>query len=97
MLRQRVFTYITRGDHLLMLESVDGRYLQPQIPGGTVEAGELPAQAALLTSSGSATRLIGMLLAKASTAALVSPWIGSSTAKHLPRSTTCIALVKKLR
>lgn len=47
MLRQRVFTYITRDDQLLILEYVNGRYLQPQIPGGTVEAGELPAQAAL--------------------------------------------------
>ncbi len=47
MLRQRVFTYITRGDQLLILEYVDGRYLEPQIPGGTVKLGELPAQAAL--------------------------------------------------
>lgn len=47
MLRHRVFTYITRGDQLLILEYVDGRYLQPQIPGGTVKAAELPAQAAL--------------------------------------------------
>lgn len=47
MLRQRVFTYITRGDQLLILEYVDGRYLEPQIPSGTVKLGELPAQAAL--------------------------------------------------
>ena len=47
MLRQRVFTYITRGDQLLILEYVDGRYLEPQVPGGTIELGELPAQAAL--------------------------------------------------
>lgn len=46
-MRHRVFTYITRGDQLLILEYVDGRYLQPQIPGGTVEAGEQPEQAAL--------------------------------------------------
>lgn len=46
-MRHRVFTYITREDQLLILEYVDGRYLQPQIPGGTVEAGELPAQTAL--------------------------------------------------
>ncbi|HHX33710.1 MAG TPA: NUDIX domain-containing protein [Gammaproteobacteria bacterium] len=46
-MRQRVFTYITRDDQLLILEYVDGRYLQPQIPGGTLEKGELPAQAAL--------------------------------------------------
>ena len=46
-MRQRVFTYITRADQLLILEYVDGRYLQPQIPGGTVNKDELPAQAAL--------------------------------------------------
>lgn len=46
-MRHRVFTYITREDQLLILEYVDGRYLQPQIPGGTVEAGEQPEQAAL--------------------------------------------------
>lgn len=47
MLRHRVFTYITRADQLLILEYVDGRYLQPQIPGGTINKCELPAQAAL--------------------------------------------------
>lgn len=47
MLRHRVFTYITRADQLLILEYVDGRYLLPQIPGGTVKKDELPAQAAL--------------------------------------------------
>jgi 8-oxo-dGTP pyrophosphatase MutT (NUDIX family) len=46
-MRHRVFTYITREDQLLILEYVDGRYLQPQIPGGTVEDGERPEQAAL--------------------------------------------------
>lgn len=46
-MRHRVFTYITRADQLLILKYVDGRYLQPQIPGGTVKIGELPAQAAL--------------------------------------------------
>lgn len=46
-MRQRVFTYITRAEQLLILEYVDGRYLQPQIPGGTVKEGELPAHAAL--------------------------------------------------
>ena len=46
-MRHRVFTYITRADQLLILEYVDGRYVLPQIPGGTVEAGESPAQAAL--------------------------------------------------
>lgn len=46
-MRHRVFTYITRADQLLILEYVDGRYLEPQIPGGTVEVGEQPAAAAL--------------------------------------------------
>ena len=46
-MRKRVFTYITRADQLLVLEYADGRYLLPQIPGGTVEKGELPEQAAL--------------------------------------------------
>ncbi len=46
-MRHRVFTYITRADQLLILEYVDGRYLLPQIPGGTVKPGELAAQAAL--------------------------------------------------
>ena len=46
-MRHRVFTYITRADQLLILEYVDGRYLQAQIPGGTVKAGESPVQAAL--------------------------------------------------
>lgn len=45
-MRQRVFTYITRADQLLVLGYADGRYLLPQIPGGTVEKGELPEQAA---------------------------------------------------
>ena len=47
MLRHRVFTYITRADQLLILEYVDGSYLQPQIPGGTVKSDESPEQAAL--------------------------------------------------
>lgn len=46
-MRHRVFTYITRADQLLILEYVDGRYREPQIPGGTVDVGELPAVAAL--------------------------------------------------
>lgn len=46
-LRKRVFTYITRGDQLLILEYVDGSYTLPQIPGGTVKQGESPEQAAL--------------------------------------------------
>lgn len=47
MMRHRVFTYITRADQLLILEYVDGRYVLPQIPGGTVKKGEPVAQAAL--------------------------------------------------
>lgn len=46
-MRQRVFTYITRADQMLIIEYVDGRYLQPQVPGGTLESGELPEHAAL--------------------------------------------------
>lgn len=46
-MRHRVLTYITRADQLLILEYVDGRYREPQIPGGTVEAGELTAVPAL--------------------------------------------------
>lgn len=46
-MRHRVFTYITRANQLLILEYVDGSYPQPQIPGGTLKAGEHPAQAAL--------------------------------------------------
>ena len=46
-MRNRVFTYITRGDQLLVLDYVDRRYIQPQIPGGTVREGELPERAAV--------------------------------------------------
>lgn len=46
-MRERVFTYITRAEQLLVLEYVDGRYKLPQIPGGTVKEGEQPAAAAL--------------------------------------------------
>lgn len=45
--RERVFTYITRGARLLILEYVDQSYAQPQVPGGTIEPGESPEQAAL--------------------------------------------------
>lgn len=34
--RHRVFTYITREQQLLLLRYPDGRYVLPQIPGGTV-------------------------------------------------------------
>ncbi len=46
-MRHRVFTYITRDRHLLLLDHTDHRYLDPQIPGGTVEPGEAPEIAAL--------------------------------------------------
>ncbi|HUH36767.1 MAG TPA: NUDIX domain-containing protein [Spongiibacteraceae bacterium] len=46
-MRHRVFTYITQGPKLLVLDYVDGSYVEPQIPGGTIEPGESPAQAAL--------------------------------------------------
>lgn len=47
MIRHRVFTYITRDDQLLVLKHPDPRYVDPQIPGGTVKEGERPAVAAL--------------------------------------------------
>lgn len=46
-MRHRVFTYITRGQQLLLLRYPDGRYLLSQIPGGTVKKGETPSKAAL--------------------------------------------------
>lgn len=45
--RQRVFTYITQGSRLLVIEYADRSYAEPQIPGGTIEPGESPHQAAL--------------------------------------------------
>lgn len=62
-MRHRVFTYITRANQLLILEYVDGRYLQPQIPGGTVKAGEFAAQAALREAH-EETGLTGLQLVK---------------------------------
>ncbi len=46
-MRNRVFTYITQGSKLLVLDYVDHSYLEPQIPGGTIEPGESPEEAAL--------------------------------------------------
>ena len=46
-MRHRVFTYITRNRQLLLLDHADHRYLDPQIPGGTIEHGEDPQTAAL--------------------------------------------------
>lgn len=46
-MRDRVFTYITQGSKLLVLDYVDKSYLEPQIPGGTIEPGESPEKAAL--------------------------------------------------
>ena len=45
--RDRVFTYITQGSRLLVIEYVDHSYADRQIPGGTIEPGESPEQAAL--------------------------------------------------
>ncbi len=45
--RHRVFTYITRGTRLLVIEYVDRSYAEAQIPGGTIEPGESPQHAAL--------------------------------------------------
>ena len=46
-MRQRVFTYITRENELLVFDHVDYKYLEPQIPGGTIEQGEEPEIAAI--------------------------------------------------
>ena len=46
-MRQRVFTYITRQDQLLVLDRPEAYYPEPQIPGGTIKPGELPEHAAL--------------------------------------------------
>ncbi|QDT40916.1 NUDIX domain protein [Gimesia alba] len=45
--RNRVFTYITNGDHLLVFDHVDFPNAGTQIPGGTVERCETPEAAAL--------------------------------------------------
>ncbi len=46
-LRQRVFIYITNHGKLLVFDHVENPSLGMQIPGGTIEEGELPAHAAL--------------------------------------------------
>ena len=46
-LRRRVFLYLTRGDAVLALRHVDYPDLRPEVPGGTIEPGEPPAEAAL--------------------------------------------------
>ena len=45
--RNRVFTYITNCDHLLVFDHVDFPDAGTQIPGGTIEPGELPESAAI--------------------------------------------------
>ena len=45
--RRRVFLYLTRGNALLVLRHVEHPDLRPEVPGGTIEPGELPAVAAL--------------------------------------------------
>ena len=46
-MRNRVFTYITQGSKLLVLDYANHSYHEPQIPGGTIEANESPEHAAL--------------------------------------------------
>ncbi len=46
-LRQRVFIYITYQGKLLVFDYVDNPDLRMQVPGGTIEEGELPAHAAI--------------------------------------------------
>lgn len=46
-LRKRVFTYITHKGKLLVFDHVENPDLGMQIPGGTIEDGELPEQAAI--------------------------------------------------
>ena len=46
-IRKRVFTYITYKDRLLVLDHVNQPNLVMQIPGGTIESGETPKEAAL--------------------------------------------------
>lgn len=45
--RNRVFTYITNGDRLLVFDHVDFPDAGTQIPGGTIEPGEMPEIAAI--------------------------------------------------
>lgn len=45
--RNRVFTYITNQDHLLVFDHVDFPEAGTQIPGGTIESDEMPEAAAL--------------------------------------------------
>ena len=46
-MRQRVFTYITKNDQLLILDRTDANYTEPEVTGGTVNPGEPPEYAAL--------------------------------------------------
>jgi len=46
-IRKRVFTYITYKDQLLVLDHVNQPDLVMQIPGGTIESGESPKEAAV--------------------------------------------------
>ncbi|QDT77477.1 nucleoside triphosphate pyrophosphohydrolase [Gimesia maris] len=45
--RNRVFVYIINGDHLLVFDHVDFPEAGTQVPGGTIESGEIPEAAAL--------------------------------------------------
>ena len=45
--RHRAFCYITSQDHIVLIAHIDYPNQKLQIPGGTIEAGEEPAEAAL--------------------------------------------------
>lgn len=60
-IRKRVFTYITFTDQLLVLDHVHYPDLFRQIPGGTIEAGESPAEVAMREAE-EETGLLGLKL-----------------------------------
>jgi ADP-ribose pyrophosphatase YjhB (NUDIX family) len=45
--RHKVYAYITRAEQLLVFKQVDFPEAGIQIPGGTIESGELPEDAVL--------------------------------------------------
>ncbi|MFI5275136.1 MAG: NUDIX domain-containing protein [Ktedonobacterales bacterium] len=59
--REKVLAYITHGPRLLVLRQPDLPEAGLQVPGGTVEAGELPA-AAVLREAWEETGLAGLAL-----------------------------------
>jgi 8-oxo-dGTP pyrophosphatase MutT (NUDIX family) len=60
--RHKVYAYLTRGDELLVFRHVDFPEAGIQVPGGTLEEGEDPAQGALREAS-EETGLHGLRLA----------------------------------